>query len=158
VAAAVAAVWLTLEADFLAYPGWLAAQKADFILGRVLIGMYWLRRRPQSRFGPMIRMPPSDSDEELRVAATLRETHPQIGVVALSQLAEPRYGLALLDSGPDRRAYLLKERVQHGGQLVSAIEAVAEGGSVIDGRLVEDLVMRCVDGWHGSANRCWSRS
>jgi len=87
-----------------------------------------------------IRMPPSDSDEGLRVAATLRETHPQIGVVVLSQFAEPHYGLALLDSGPDRRAYLLKERVQHGGQLVSAIEAVAEGGSVIDGKLVEALV------------------
>jgi DNA-binding NarL/FixJ family response regulator len=85
-------------------------------------------------------MPPSDSDEGLRVAATLRETHAQIGVVVLSQFAEPRYGLALLDSGPDRRAYLLKERVQHGGQLVSAIEAVAAGGSVIDGKLVEALV------------------
>jgi DNA-binding NarL/FixJ family response regulator len=87
-----------------------------------------------------IRMPPSDSDEGLRVAAMLRETNPQIGVVVLSQFAEPRYGLALLDSGPDRRAYLLKERVRHGGQLISAIEAVAEGGSVIDGKLVEALV------------------
>src|SRR5689334_13463097 len=51
VAAAVAAVWLTLDADFLAYPGWLAAQKADLILGPVLIGVYWLRVRPRSRFG-----------------------------------------------------------------------------------------------------------
>jgi DNA-binding NarL/FixJ family response regulator len=87
-----------------------------------------------------IRMPPSESDEGLRVAATLRETHPHIGVVVLSQFAEPRYGLALLESGPERRAYLLKERVQHGGQLISAIEAVAEGGSLIDGKLVETLV------------------
>jgi signal transduction histidine kinase len=46
-----AAVWITLSADFLAYPGWLAAQKADFILGPVLIGLYWLRVRPASRFG-----------------------------------------------------------------------------------------------------------
>jgi signal transduction histidine kinase len=46
-----AAVWITLRADFLAYPGWLAAQKADFILGPVLIGLYWLRVRPASRFG-----------------------------------------------------------------------------------------------------------
>jgi DNA-binding NarL/FixJ family response regulator len=87
-----------------------------------------------------IRMPPSDSDEGLRVAATLRETHPDIGVVVLSQFAEPRYGLALLDSGPDGRAYLLKERIQHGGQLISAIKAVSQGGSVIDGKLVETLV------------------
>src|SRR5215216_6746754 len=54
VLAAVAALWITLEADFLAYPGWLAAQKADFILGPVFIGLYWLRRRPRSRFGPIL--------------------------------------------------------------------------------------------------------
>jgi signal transduction histidine kinase len=54
VVAAVAAVWVTLEAEFLAYPEWLAAQKADFILGPVFIGLYWLRRRPLSRFGPML--------------------------------------------------------------------------------------------------------
>jgi len=52
--AAVVAVWVTLEADFLAHPGWLAAQKADFILGPVFIGLYWLRTRPASRFGPML--------------------------------------------------------------------------------------------------------
>src|SRR3954470_20652195 len=50
-AAAGAAVWATLEAGFLRYPGWLAAQKADFILGPVLVGLYWLRVRPASRFG-----------------------------------------------------------------------------------------------------------
>jgi len=50
----VVAVWVTLEADFLAHPEWLAAQKADFILGPVFIGLYWLRRRPRSRFGPML--------------------------------------------------------------------------------------------------------
>jgi signal transduction histidine kinase len=52
--AAIAAVWVTLEADFLRYPGWLAAQKADFILGPVFVGLYWVRRRPQSRFGPLL--------------------------------------------------------------------------------------------------------
>jgi DNA-binding NarL/FixJ family response regulator len=87
-----------------------------------------------------IRMPPSDSDDGLRVAATLRETHPDIGVVVLSQFAEPRYGLALLEGGSDRRAYLLKERIQHRDQLVAAIEAVATGGSVIDAKVVETLV------------------
>src|SRR4051812_821240 len=50
-AVAGAAVWATLAAGFLRYPGWLAAQKADFILGPVLIGLYWLRVRPASRFG-----------------------------------------------------------------------------------------------------------
>jgi DNA-binding NarL/FixJ family response regulator len=87
-----------------------------------------------------IRMPPSESDEGLRVAATLRRTQPHVGVVLLSQFAEPRYGLALLETGSDRRAYLLKERIQHGGQLVTAIQAVAEGGSFIDGKVVDALV------------------
>jgi DNA-binding NarL/FixJ family response regulator len=87
-----------------------------------------------------IRMPPSETDEGLQVAAALRLTHPDVGVVVLSQYAEPRYGLALLETGSEGRAYLLKERVQHGGQLVSAIEAVSEGGSVIDAKVVEELV------------------
>jgi DNA-binding NarL/FixJ family response regulator len=87
-----------------------------------------------------IRMPPGEGDEGLQVAARLRETHPDVGVVVLSQYAEPRYGLALLETGSDGRAYLLKERVQHGGQLVGAIEAVAQGGSVIDAKVVEELV------------------
>lgn len=54
IAATAAAVWVTLSADFLRYPGWLALQKADFILGPVVAGLYWCRRRPQSRFGPML--------------------------------------------------------------------------------------------------------
>jgi signal transduction histidine kinase len=54
VLAAIAAVWLTLDAEFLRYPGWLAAQKADLILGPVFVGLYWVRRRPHSRFGPML--------------------------------------------------------------------------------------------------------
>jgi DNA-binding NarL/FixJ family response regulator len=87
-----------------------------------------------------IRMPPSETDEGLQVAAALRTTHPDIGVVVLSQYAEPRYSLALLDGGSEGRAYLLKERVQYGGQLVFAIRTVAEGGSMIDAKVVEALV------------------
>jgi DNA-binding NarL/FixJ family response regulator len=87
-----------------------------------------------------IRMPPSETDEGLQVAADLRRTHPEVGVVVLSQYADPRYGLALLEGGSDRRAYLLKERIQHGGQLVTAIETVADGGSVMDAKVVETLI------------------
>src|SRR4051794_5073886 len=54
VVSSAAALWVTLSADFLRYPGWLAVQKADFILGPVLAGLYWCRRRPHSRFGPML--------------------------------------------------------------------------------------------------------
>jgi DNA-binding NarL/FixJ family response regulator len=87
-----------------------------------------------------IRMPPTNVDEGLKVAAALRETHPYVGVVVLSQFAEPQYGLMLLEDGSDGRAYLLKERVHHRGQLVAAIEAVAQGGSVIDAKVVEGLI------------------
>ncbi|HXD58205.1 MAG TPA: response regulator transcription factor [Thermoleophilaceae bacterium] len=87
-----------------------------------------------------IRMPPSVSDEGIRVAHTLRETHPEIGVVVLSQYAEPRYPLALLEGGSARRAYLLKERVHDRGELVAAIQKVVAGESVIDPKVVEVLV------------------
>jgi DNA-binding NarL/FixJ family response regulator len=87
-----------------------------------------------------IRMPPSETDEGIQVAARLRESHPQIGVVVLSQYSDPGYALALLESGSDRRAYLLKERVHDRGQLISTIRTVSEGGSVIDPKIVEVLV------------------
>jgi hypothetical protein len=54
VAAATLAVWLTLRAGFLAYPGWLASQKADFILGPIGVGLYWHYKRPQNRLGLML--------------------------------------------------------------------------------------------------------
>src|SRR3954451_13189728 len=57
-----------------------------------------------------IRMPPTHTDEGIRAAAELHETEPDIGVVVLSQFADPTYALALLESGSDGRAYLLKER------------------------------------------------
>src|SRR5215213_4561516 len=66
----------------------------------------------------------SVADRGVRVASTLRETHPEVGVVVLSQHAEPEYVLQLLDGGSARRAYLLKERVRHRGQLVDAVRAV----------------------------------
>jgi DNA-binding NarL/FixJ family response regulator len=87
-----------------------------------------------------IRMPPGSSDEGIQAAGRLRETHPGIGVVVLSQYATPSYALALLEQGSAGRAYLLKERVEDVEQLVGAIRAVADGGSVIDPKVVETLV------------------
>ena len=87
-----------------------------------------------------IRMPPSNTDEGIRLATRLRRSCPSTGVVVLSQYAEPSYVLALLEDGSDRRGYLLKERVHERGQLVSAIYTVAGGGSVIDPKIVEVLV------------------
>ena len=87
-----------------------------------------------------IRMPPGGTDEGIQAAERLRETNPDVGVVALSQYANPTYVLALLEGGSAGRAYLLKERVKDVEQLVAAIRAVAEGGSVIDPKVVEALV------------------
>jgi DNA-binding NarL/FixJ family response regulator len=87
-----------------------------------------------------IRMPPSLTDEGIRVAALLRESHPDVGVIVLSQYAEPVYALALFESGSDGRAYLLKERLHDREQLLDAVETVAGGGSVVDTKVVDVLV------------------
>src|ERR1041385_2752791 len=87
-----------------------------------------------------IRMPPTQTDEGLQVAARLRKSHPQVGVVLLSQFDAPVYARALLEEGSAGRAYLLKERVSDPEQLVDAIREVARGGSVIDPKVVETLV------------------
>ena len=87
-----------------------------------------------------IRMPPTETDEGIQAAARLRETSPEVGVVVLSHYASPAYVLALLEGGSARRGYLLKERVTEIDQLVDAIRAVADGGSVIDPKVVEELV------------------
>jgi DNA-binding NarL/FixJ family response regulator len=87
-----------------------------------------------------IRMPPGETDEGIQAAVRLRETNPDVGVVVLSQYAEPEYALALLDGGSERRAYLLKERVDDVEQLVAAIRAVADGGSVVDPKVVDVLM------------------
>jgi len=87
-----------------------------------------------------IRMPPTNLDEGIRVAEQLRTTHPDIGVVVLSQYLEPGYAHALFAGGTERRAYLLKERVSNVEQLAGAIRSVAAGGSAVDPKVVEALV------------------
>jgi DNA-binding NarL/FixJ family response regulator len=87
-----------------------------------------------------ISMPPDHTDEGIRLADELRRTHPDVGVVILSQYAEPVYATKLFEAGSGRRAYLLKERVRYRGDLTRALREVADGGSVIDPRIVELLL------------------
>ncbi|MGH9025893.1 MAG: response regulator transcription factor [Acidimicrobiia bacterium] len=87
-----------------------------------------------------IRMPPSGTDEGIRAAAQLRASHPETGVIVLSQYSDPEYALALFAEGSERRGYLLKERVSDIDQLRAAILEVHGGGSVIDPKVVEALV------------------
>lgn len=87
-----------------------------------------------------IRMPPFREREGIRVAAQLRETHPEIGVVILSQYADPTLALELFESGSEGRAYLLKERIGNRDELVDAIHAVADGRSVVDPKIIDGLI------------------
>ncbi|HSP08204.1 MAG TPA: response regulator transcription factor [Candidatus Dormibacteraeota bacterium] len=88
-----------------------------------------------------IKMPPTSTDEGIRLATRLRDTHPEVGVVVLSQFSEPGYVLALFDAGSDRRAYLLKERLSDRSALVWAIRSVAAGGSSVDPKVIDVLVL-----------------
>lgn len=87
-----------------------------------------------------IRMPPSNQDEGIRLAARLRETHPALGVIVLSTYAEVAYALKLFESGCDSRGYLLKDRIRSRQQVLDAVVTVAGGGSVTDPTVVEELV------------------
>ena len=87
-----------------------------------------------------IRMPPGGDDEGIRVATHLRETHPDVGVIVLTQFSDARYALALLEGGAEGRGYLLKERVHDREELASAIDIVAGGGTMIDPTVIEGLI------------------
>lgn len=87
-----------------------------------------------------IRMPPTDSDEGLRLAQMIADHHPDMGVVVLSHHLEPDYALRLLQDGTSGRAYLLKDRVGDPGEIHRAVIAVAEGGSLIDAAVVDALL------------------
>mgnify|MGYP001818497558 CR=1 FL=1 len=87
-----------------------------------------------------IRMPPTQTDEGIRAAIAIRDSAPEIGVVVLSQYVEPDYAIRLFHHGSDGLAYLLKERVADLDVLGAAIRRVAEGGSVVDPKVVEALI------------------
>jgi DNA-binding NarL/FixJ family response regulator len=89
-----------------------------------------------------IRMPPTQTDEGMQIAKRLRQTHPQVGVVVLSQHESAHYAAELLASGAVGRGYLLKDRIHDLDHLVSTITAVAAGECRIDARLVDELVTR----------------
>ncbi len=89
-----------------------------------------------------VRMPPTSTDEGIRLAQWMRSAHPDIGVIVLSQYADPGYVAGLLDGGTAARGYLLKERVSHFDQLSEAVHEVASGGTVLDPLVVEALLAR----------------
>jgi DNA-binding NarL/FixJ family response regulator len=87
-----------------------------------------------------IRMPPTMSDEGIQLAIRLRETAPKVGVLVLSNYADARYAIELLEGGAERRGYLLKARIHDRAQLRTAILTIARGGSMMDPKVVDGLV------------------
>ena len=87
-----------------------------------------------------IRMPPTNTSEGIQAATMLRASDPEIGVIVISQYVSPHYALALFEEGTGGRAYLLKEHIGHRIQLVAVIREVAQGGSVVDPKVVDVLV------------------
>jgi DNA-binding NarL/FixJ family response regulator len=87
-----------------------------------------------------IRMPPGHSFEGIEASHRIRADHPEIGVVVLSQHADPEYAAELLKHGASGLAYLLKDRLGEVDELVRALRTVVAGGSVIDPAVVEALL------------------
>jgi DNA-binding NarL/FixJ family response regulator len=89
-----------------------------------------------------IRMPPEHRDEGLVAAAQIKQAHPAVGVLVLSQYVEVHYAMALVENRPRGAGYLLKDRVEDLGGFVASIERVAAGGVVVDPSVVALLVNR----------------
>ena len=89
-----------------------------------------------------IRMPPTQTNEGIAAARRIREEHPGVGVVVLSQYVEEEYAFDLLSDGVEGLGYLLKERVTDVDELVRALYDVSRGGSALDPKVVEGLLAR----------------
>jgi DNA-binding NarL/FixJ family response regulator len=89
-----------------------------------------------------IRMPPTHTDEGLRAAQEIREKHPDVGVLVLSQYVEPAYAMELLAESAEGVGYLLKDRVADVNEFADAVRRVGDGGSALDPTIVSQLVGR----------------
>jgi DNA-binding NarL/FixJ family response regulator len=89
-----------------------------------------------------IRMPPEHRDEGLVAAGQIKQAHPAVGVLVLSQYVEVHYAMALVENRPHGAGYLLKDRVEDLGEFVASIGRVAAGGVVVDPSVVALLLSR----------------
>jgi DNA-binding NarL/FixJ family response regulator len=85
-----------------------------------------------------IRMPPSFTDEGARAAREIKERHPDVGVLVLSQHIETAHAVGLVTLGGF--GYLLKDRVLDVREFLAAAERIAHGGSALDPQVVARLV------------------
>jgi DNA-binding NarL/FixJ family response regulator len=89
-----------------------------------------------------IRMPPTHTDEGLAAAQQIRDRHPGVSVLILSQYVEPHYAMRLLQDHPERVGYLLKERVFDVASLIDALRRLADGETVVDPTIIARLFAR----------------
>jgi DNA-binding NarL/FixJ family response regulator len=89
-----------------------------------------------------IRLPPTHNDEGIRAALEIRDRHPSVGVLVLSQYIELGLALQLLTESPDGVGYLLKDRITDVDEFVAAVRRVAQGGSALDPTIVSTLLSR----------------
>jgi DNA-binding NarL/FixJ family response regulator len=87
-----------------------------------------------------VRMPPTQTDEGARTAAEIRERHPEIGILLLSQIVEARHALRLFSESPEGFGYLLKDRVLEIDDFIDAVRRVARGGTAIDPEVIKQLL------------------
>jgi DNA-binding NarL/FixJ family response regulator len=93
-----------------------------------------------------VRMPPTHTDEGARAAREIRERHPAVGVLVLSQVIEATHALALFEERPEGFGYLLKDRVLEIEDFLDSVRRVGRGGTAIDPKVVSQLVRRRDDG------------
>lgn len=124
---------LRMQLDRLDQQVVIAARTADEMLARAA-------RQPIDAAILDVRLPPTLTDEGLRLADQLAASHPKIGILVLSQYAEPGYASRLFENGTARRGYLVKDRVANAQVLNDALLRVCDGESVIDEKLIGDLV------------------
>ena len=93
-----------------------------------------------------IRMPPNHSDEGLQAAREIRERHPAMGIVILSEHLEAGVATRVLAESPERLGYLLKQRVTDVADFVGTLQHVTRGGSALDPQVVQRLLAASDDG------------
>jgi DNA-binding NarL/FixJ family response regulator len=111
------------------------ASRAEQVLGQIA------RHRPRLVLMD-IRLPPTLTDEGIRLSVTIRERHPGTAVLVLSQFAEPEHATTLLQQDPRAVGYLLKDRILDAGLLATAIDRLVAGETVVDPAVAHGLVNR----------------
>jgi DNA-binding NarL/FixJ family response regulator len=89
-----------------------------------------------------VRMPPTQTDEGLRAAKEIREEHPDVAVLVLSQIVEPRHAFELFRDRPEGFGYLLKDRVLEIDEFLESVRRVGKGGTAVDPEVVAQLMSR----------------